>query len=599
VKSIDLSESVSAAFSAAILQHLSEKIGLSGAILQRVVVHAGPVLIASLMAGASTSGGVTALYDAIISSGSNARIEDQFSSLCATTAGLKDLEATGDALMMRATGRRIAGASDQIATQTGIPMQAAHVLTGLVAAVLFGALKRHVLLEQATSAGLPALLGGQLPAVSSYMTDSVAASIGFENAGSFASEIAGKLEGVSANLTRPLPTDEPVPRPSAPVPLHSIAASSTSTWSFRKRIWSSIVVLLAVLLGLFAYGYFHSEPASPQPVTPLHGSRDRPVTPAITSTASTVTAQPVTGSSAPGMAAGASVTAPASAVSASAPAAASAPKPASLPLANLPARDAQLVFRVNQVGVPALTGTVSSDAEKQALTDALTRKIGVGRFTADLSVDAGTQPAEWLSHVDDLVPLMVLSRAEVAIEGKHVELSGAAENAALGWRQRLQTVFGPSWDIGQFNAAQAVDSSTVSFLKTMANLLAKGGSCAATDVGRVLDLQVVDFENSSGHVPSSAKENLTESAQLLKACADSGKAVNLEITAYSDNVGDPLANLDLSKKRAEAVREFLVNAGAPASSLTAEGSGATHPVASNATAMGRFENRRIEFTARQ
>ncbi|WP_053064055.1 OmpA family protein [Caballeronia mineralivorans] len=55
----------------------------------------------------------------------------------------------------------------------------------------------------------------------------------------------------------------------------------------------------------------------------------------------------------------------------------------------------------------------------------------------------------------------------------------------------------------------------------------------------------------------------------------------------------------LSKKRAEAVRAFLVKHGVPADSLTAQGFGDAHPVADNATASGRFENRRIDFAVQE
>ena len=323
MKSIDFSHSVNASFSAVILQCLSEKIGLSAEILQRVVSHACPVLIASLTATAVTSGGVMVLFSTVMSSGSNARIAEQLAALCATTASLKDLEATGDVLIMRASGRRIAVVSDQIAIQTGIPTQAAHVLTGVVAAVLFGALKHYMLLEQGTSAGLLVLFGSQFPVVSQYVSDAVAGSLGFENAGSFTSAIAGHLEVVSANLTRSVSEEAAISPRLVAASCEEMLVAENAASPLRKRLWLLCVVMLAVPLAVFTSFYLHSDSVGTEQVTLSNGSRGRPVIPAIMVAVSGAAAQRGTGLLAPGLVSAATVPTPASAVPASAPFAAS------------------------------------------------------------------------------------------------------------------------------------------------------------------------------------------------------------------------------------------------------------------------------------
>ena len=69
----------------------------------------------------------------------------------------------------------------------------------------------------------------------------------------------------------------------------------------------------------------------------------------------------------------------------------------------------------------------------------------------------------------------------------------------------------------------------------------------------------------------------------------------IEIGGYTDNTGDPAANLQLSQQRAEAVRAALVAAGVDPSMLVAKGYGSASPVAGNDTLEGRFRNRRIEY----
>ena len=72
----------------------------------------------------------------------------------------------------------------------------------------------------------------------------------------------------------------------------------------------------------------------------------------------------------------------------------------------------------------------------------------------------------------------------------------------------------------------------------------------------------------------------------------------LTIEGHTDNAGDAAANQALSLRRAEAVKTYLASHGVDASRLAAAGFGAAKPVASNATAEGRQQNRRVELVKR-
>jgi outer membrane protein OmpA-like peptidoglycan-associated protein len=111
----------------------------------------------------------------------------------------------------------------------------------------------------------------------------------------------------------------------------------------------------------------------------------------------------------------------------------------------------------------------------------------------------------------------------------------------------------------------------------------------------MLNLQPVNFRIGSNTPPAAAMAALAKSAKTLKACDESVSPIKLEIAGYSDNTGSAPLNVALSKKRAEAVRAYLIKHGIPASSLTAQGFGEASPIASNATRAGRMANRRIEF----
>jgi len=72
----------------------------------------------------------------------------------------------------------------------------------------------------------------------------------------------------------------------------------------------------------------------------------------------------------------------------------------------------------------------------------------------------------------------------------------------------------------------------------------------------------------------------------------------LQINGHTDNVGNPESNLVLSEKRANAVKNYLVNKGVAENRLTAQGFGDTQPVVPNTTAANKAKNRRVEFVVR-
>jgi outer membrane protein OmpA-like peptidoglycan-associated protein len=106
-----------------------------------------------------------------------------------------------------------------------------------------------------------------------------------------------------------------------------------------------------------------------------------------------------------------------------------------------------------------------------------------------------------------------------------------------------------------------------------------------------LILRGVNFESGSAALKSDSYPVLDQIVRSLKAYPE----VRIEIAGYTDNVGGGEFNVELSRRRAESVKQYLVNSGISAGRLTAVGHGKADPVASNDTPAGRAENRRIEF----
>ena len=74
-------------------------------------------------------------------------------------------------------------------------------------------------------------------------------------------------------------------------------------------------------------------------------------------------------------------------------------------------------------------------------------------------------------------------------------------------------------------------------------------------------------------------------------------AANVHVAGHTDSIGSQAYNQELSERRAVSVKTYLESTGIPGSSIVAVGFGENQPVASNATAEGRAQNRRVDLTA--
>mgnify|MGYP006288101561 CR=1 FL=1 len=109
--------------------------------------------------------------------------------------------------------------------------------------------------------------------------------------------------------------------------------------------------------------------------------------------------------------------------------------------------------------------------------------------------------------------------------------------------------------------------------------------------GAKLTLEGVNFESGSASLTQDSYQILDKVAAGLVDHPE----VNIEIRGYTDSVGPASVNKNLSQKRADSVKQYLVDQGVEADRLKAVGYGEESPVAPNNTAEGRAKNRRIEF----
>lgn len=109
--------------------------------------------------------------------------------------------------------------------------------------------------------------------------------------------------------------------------------------------------------------------------------------------------------------------------------------------------------------------------------------------------------------------------------------------------------------------------------------------------GLVVNMSDVLFDSAKFTLRPAAREKLAKISGIVLAYP----TLSLAIEGNTDSVGGDAYNQQLSEDRAGSVRDYLATEGIPAASMTSHGFGKTQPVASNETAEGRQQNRRVEL----
>ena len=99
------------------------------------------------------------------------------------------------------------------------------------------------------------------------------------------------------------------------------------------------------------------------------------------------------------------------------------------------------------------------------------------------------------------------------------------------------------------------------------------------------------FRSGSFELLPAARERLAKVSGIVLAYP----SLHLAVEGHTDSVGGDEYNQNLSERRAQSVRDYFVQQGVSANAIEAKGFGKTEPIASNDTAEGRAQNRRVEL----
>lgn len=230
-----------------------------------------------------------------------------------------------------------------------------------------------------------------------------------------------------------------------------------------------------------------------------------------------------------------------------------------------------------------LTGSVPDNAVHAALVANAGRKFFSEKVVDNLKASVGAPSGFLNAVVPALGALSRLSTGTLVVSDREIKLSGDAlyEGAATQIRAGLGRDFPQGWqyrpEISVKPQPSPVDATVCQQL--FADLLTKAR---------------IRFESGRAELSQDSLGLLDRLTETALRCPNA----NIEIAGHTDADGDPAGNQALSERRAQAVVDYLVRAGLPASRFAAVGYGSSQPLGSNDTEDGKAQNRRIDFVVK-
>jgi outer membrane protein OmpA-like peptidoglycan-associated protein len=241
--------------------------------------------------------------------------------------------------------------------------------------------------------------------------------------------------------------------------------------------------------------------------------------------------------------------------------------------------------------LPAATGGVSPAPARAAFATPVVAAPTTPRWLVPLAIAGALllgliairalmTPREPVRSAAALVTNEAANTAASAVSGAATTASNTAQAAwaALGDMMKVKLPDGSELNV----PSRGVEARLVSYLND---------SSAPVSDNTWFDFDRLLFDTGRATLQPASQEQLTNIADILKAYPQ----VKIRIGGYTDNTGDPAANLQLSQQRADNVMAELARLGVDPSRMNAKGYGDESPVADNSTEEGRQKNRRISL----
>jgi len=217
------------------------------------------------------------------------------------------------------------------------------------------------------------------------------------------------------------------------------------------------------------------------------------------------------------------------------------------------------------------------------------KKIDEDRLASERQASSDTQ-ARTQAQADDAIRLKQQAEADAAKAQADMAANKAASAAAITAAQTdadQSRLAAQQAQVGEHQAITDKAAMRAQLSEQLNRILETRDSAR----GLIVSMSDVLFDTGKYSLKPGAREKLAKVAGILIAYP----GLNIEVDGYTDNVGGDEMNQKLSENRSSSVRDYLVEQGVGATSVSAKGFGNTLPVASNDNASGRQVNRRVEL----
>ena len=212
---------------------------------------------------------------------------------------------------------------------------------------------------------------------------------------------------------------------------------------------------------------------------------------------------------------------------------------------------------------------------------AKTRMRVIDQFTVDTQVKA----AVWVDTVPQLLPIfgLMVERGSIIIDGRSLVVNGQV----AGHREKAEVLqaVAPAIRMGL-----RIEDRVVVAPVTSSSSAAVPLSALPLLLNQILAKSSIEFEPKSAVISTKGQAVLDQIIVLLRRAPDTP----IEIASHTDTVGEAEYNMQLSRRRAEAVKQYLTNHGLT-NPFTTIGYGSTHPLPHGKQQPGLQRNERIEL----
>ena len=256
--------------------------------------------------------------------------------------------------------------------------------------------------------------------------------------------------------------------------------------------------------------------------------------------------------------------------------------PRHLSTPSTPASPSPATFHASlEQGTLTLRGSLPSETSKAAILQRAREIYGAtpGRVIDELTVDPRVGPATWAGNVSTVHPVLghMTEHGSIIIDGHSIVLSGRVDSdrAKAAVLREIAPLTQTGLELEDHILTAQFPSSSFSLQKKLNEILSHAS---------------IEFESNTTTIPPPGRATLDQLIALLRRAPHTA----IEIGGHTDKYGAPDYNLQLSRGRAEAVRDYFISHGLT-NQFTAVGYGASRQLSVAETRAGFQHNRRIEL----